>query len=178
MPSKIIFLDIDGVLNCDTSKSRCGRYIGIDRDKTQRLARIVKETNAAIVLTSTWKEGWKPMRQYDAEEYPHAKYLDKHLYKKGDGLYCIDKTREKWPNARGMGIKAWLAVHPEVTDWIVLDDIYFPDFARFDIDGHLILTSPKDGLTEECVQVAIDMLQGKRTKIFYTHDEKWDIIKE
>ena len=49
---KAIFLDIDGVLNCNgvngkgRSKSRCGAFLGIDKDKTQRLAKIVRETNA------------------------------------------------------------------------------------------------------------------------------------
>lgn len=30
---KVIFLDIDGVLNTPSSESRCGEYIGIDDEK-------------------------------------------------------------------------------------------------------------------------------------------------
>lgn len=54
---KVIFLDIDGVLNCVTSKSYCGMYVGVDADKIRRLARIVEETGAKIVLSSDWRDG-------------------------------------------------------------------------------------------------------------------------
>ena len=38
---KLIFLDIDGVLNCAISKSRCFGCLGIDDDKVKRLKTIV-----------------------------------------------------------------------------------------------------------------------------------------
>ena len=56
---KIIFLDIDGVLNyrgCK-SKSPSGCY-GIEQDKVKLLKNIVEQTNAKLVLTSTWKTDW------------------------------------------------------------------------------------------------------------------------
>ena len=34
---KVIFLDIDGVLNTPFSESRCGEYIGIDDEKVEKL---------------------------------------------------------------------------------------------------------------------------------------------
>ena len=37
---KIIFLDIDGVLNCSESKSECLGYTGIDTVRIKRLKRI------------------------------------------------------------------------------------------------------------------------------------------
>lgn len=37
---KIIFLDIDGVLNCHNSKSDCNGRLGIDEDKVKRLKKI------------------------------------------------------------------------------------------------------------------------------------------
>ena len=57
---KVIFLDIDGVLNCDTSKSychddKCGTVVGIDSDKVKRLAKIVEATDAQIILSPTGK---------------------------------------------------------------------------------------------------------------------------
>jgi len=59
----VIFLDVDGVLNCETSKSYViteNRKVltGIDKDKVKRLASIVAATGADIVLTSSWKNGW------------------------------------------------------------------------------------------------------------------------
>ena len=53
---KVIFLDIDGVLNTPSSESRCGEYIGIDDEKVKKLKKIVEKTKAEIVLISTWKK--------------------------------------------------------------------------------------------------------------------------
>ena len=88
---KIIFLDIDGVLNCANSNSRCGSYIGIDDEKVKALLEIVEQTGAKIVLCSSWKDGWDPINKQ--EQYYHANYLDKKL-KKG-GLYAFAKTKDE-----------------------------------------------------------------------------------
>ena len=164
-----IFLDIDGVLNCHTSKSKCGQYTGIDKDKVKRLARIVNETNSKIVLTSTWKHGWQPNHAYSIErtslyEFPenyHAKYLDNHLMKKGK-LTIYDKTHDNHNNIyyRGSGIYNWLESHPKVKNWVVLDDDRFPDFETFGIYPHLVLTNPLLGLTDDDADAAIEILEG------------------
>ena len=57
-----------------------------------------------------------------------------------------------------MGIKLYLTVHPEITNWIVLDDEIFIDFKQENILPHLIKTNPKYGLTDNDVKMAIDML--------------------
>ena len=54
----VIFLDVDGVLNCKTSKSYVTTedgqvFTGIDKDKVKRLASIVAATGADIVLSSS-----------------------------------------------------------------------------------------------------------------------------
>ena len=73
---KIIFLDIDGVLNSAAYRSQLGmRYFSeiIDRRKMPLLQKIVKETDAQIVLTSTWRKFWNPgEKQLDpAGQYIH-----------------------------------------------------------------------------------------------------------
>ena len=40
---KVIFLDIDGVLNCSKSKSSCLGCTGIDDIKVKRLKRIIEK---------------------------------------------------------------------------------------------------------------------------------------
>lgn len=167
---KAIFLDIDGVLNCYAtnkdicSKSRCQNYIGIDKDKTKRLARIVKETNAILILSSSWKIGWEPNKKYDNPDdiilYYHAKYLNNHLKKKGK-LFITDKTRERDLYYRGAGIKSYLNLHPEITDWIVLDDEIFIDFQEEGIMPHLIKINPIYGLTDDDAVAAIKMLNNQ-----------------
>ena len=56
---KIIFLDVDGVLNCKSSKSRCGGFLGIDDSKVKLLKEIIDITGAKIVLSSSWRYGWR-----------------------------------------------------------------------------------------------------------------------
>ena len=58
MYTKVIFLDIDGVLNEVKSKSyfiseQGQAFSGIDKDKTRQLVHIAGETGAKIVLTSS-----------------------------------------------------------------------------------------------------------------------------
>ena len=86
---KVIFLDIDGVLNCRSSKSRCGCYIGIDNDKVKRLRQIVEATGAEIVLCSSWKKWWLPANK--AEQDRNATYMDKKL--QCEGLVGMLSTR-------------------------------------------------------------------------------------
>ena len=60
---KVIFLDIDGVLNSETfSKDNHKVYLAtgeikpdVDEKAVQRLVTIIKETNAKIVLSSSWR---------------------------------------------------------------------------------------------------------------------------
>lgn len=46
---KIIFLDIDGVLNYENSKSK------VEEEKVKLLKEIVGRTDAEIVLSSDWR---------------------------------------------------------------------------------------------------------------------------
>ena len=57
---KVIFLDIDGVLNNLETKDRITPMLmGIEDSKVELLLKIVSETNSEIVLISTWGIHWK-----------------------------------------------------------------------------------------------------------------------
>ena len=162
---KVIFLDIDGVLNCRTSKSYChddicGVITGIDSDKVRRLAKIVEATGAEIVLSSDWKDGWS--KYYTSSKPSHAKYLDNHLYKKGR-LTIKDKTpnTSKGSWYRGDEILTYLRSHQDITDYVILDDTFFEDFSTKEIEEHLVLTNYKLGLTDSDVDRAISILKGE-----------------
>lgn len=90
---KVIFLDVDGVLNTPSSERRSGEYIGIDGDKTKLLADIVKRTNAEIVLVSTWKKYWRKEEKLKPLQDYSATYLDEKLKK--FGIKAADKTKDK-----------------------------------------------------------------------------------
>ena len=162
MATKIIFLDIDGVLNCSTSTSKCTlieekRIItGIDNDKLKRLKEIVAGTGAIIVLTSSWKIGWERFNK--SEELSHARYMDKKFDKFGMKIY--DCTKDKLFK-RGTGIKDWLKANfteEESPIWIVIDDEIISDYDML-IQNRLVLTDFNIGLTDKNVKLAINMLK-------------------
>lgn len=151
-------MDIDGVLNCSHSRSKCGGCIGIDNDKVKRLREILDDTGAHIVLCSSWKSEWEKVRKEDQSHV--GNYLDKKLWK--EKLKVLDKTIDKGSN-RGEGIVSWINNH-QVDTWIVLVDEIFDDYKQFGIMPHLIKTEfyqLDGGLQSEDLIRAIRMLNER-----------------
>lgn len=155
---KVVFLDIDGVLNEEKSRSRCCGYKGIDDKKVENLALIIKKTNAAIVLISTWKDDWRKTDK--AHQGIMANYLDRKLKKQG--LVILDKTKSIDKNgfhfSRGEGILQYLADN-KVEKYVILDDYQF-DYDSCGLSDYYIKTDAYNGgLTEELAVKAIKLLQ-------------------
>ena len=57
---KVIFLDVDGVLNSQQLFEKCedDQLISVDEDNIKNLKTIVDATGAKIVLSSSWRYGW------------------------------------------------------------------------------------------------------------------------
>lgn len=150
---KVIFTDIDGVLNEDTTTTRTrSRMIFIDQDKLLRLKKIVDVTGAKIVLSSTWR--------YDRND---PKYngdfleLQEAFHNVGLEFYSFTPV-DAIGIRRGMEIRAWLGLHPEVIRFVILDDQIF-DFEERGLLLYLIKTDfAYGGLTEDLAQEAIDLL--------------------
>lgn len=98
------------------------------------------------------------MDRYDSQ-YQSGRYLNNHLWKKG-GLRILDKTWEKSPVYRGHGIQSYLTEHPEVINWVVIDDEIFKDYDIENIMPHLVKTDGNLGLTENDAAAAIKILKG------------------
>lgn len=162
MGIKILFLDIDGVLNTEYSESRCDGYIGIDGDKVHRLAQIVSATGAKIVLSSTWRLGYT---RYSQKLPHHMNYLKRKLRKEGLSIYSVTPDLSRHGDARGKEINTWLEDHKNenIVSWVVLDDEWFYDFGLYNINDHLVDTNyyvPNGGLTDKDVKKAIQILNG------------------
>ncbi len=159
---KVIFLDIDGVLNDKYCRARApsGCKGAVDA-KLKLLREIVRKTDARLVLISSWKKYWKREETTD----PDMLYLMRKL--KRFGLSIYDKTEESFWAKRGEGIHAWLSANEDVMAWVVLDDETFPDYEKYGIDKHLVKTKffyEKDaGLQEEHVEQAIAILNSCET---------------
>ena len=144
---KVIFLDVDGVLNTPSSESRCGEYIGIDDEKVEKLKKIVEKTKTEIVLISTWKKYWRKEEKLKPLQDYSATYLDEKLAKQG--LKAIDKTKDKADGrylSRGESILEYV-YRNNVENYITLDDCQV-DYDGFGLTDYFIKIKRTEGLTE------------------------------
>jgi len=139
---KVIFLDIDGVLNCHkTPNPRELPYI-VDPKLLKRLLRLLQRTRAKVVLSSTWR--------YDPAGLFSAKYW---------GIPFIDTIPDMPKQPRCKEVLAWLKAHPHVKRFVVIDD----EDDELD-ELPLFQPSPATGLTQAiCIGVA-KYLDGKTEK--------------
>lgn len=157
---KLIFLDIDGVLNSHSTKDLCVVYRGIEDKKVALLKEIVDKTNAKIILVSSWKETWYKEAKLKDKQDELATYLDNKLA--SQGLKITDKTDDYDPFQRGEGILEYLRQLKrrdiKVDNFVILDDEIF-DYKETKLTNHLIQTSfYKDGLEEKHMKKAIELL--------------------
>ena len=141
---KVIFLDVDGVLNSDrTVRKTQGGYTFVDNRQMKNLKHIINMTGAKVVLSSDWR--------YNGDYLE----LEAELLKYGIRLYGF--TPELPSCHRGMEIDCWLKEHSEVGDFVILDD-------RADIEpnkDHWVQTVMRRGLGVEEAESAIHILNGK-----------------
>lgn len=136
---KILFLDIDGVVNCVTTAQRHRGAVGIDPYMALLVGRIVEATGCVIVLSSSWRH------------YPDARDEVRRQV-----MPFVDVTPDlKGTTSRGTEIKTWLADHPEVERYAILDDN--GDMLN-EQQPHFFKTSWQIGLTEEIAKCVIDHL--------------------
>ena len=153
---KVVFLDVDGVLNHERCTETIAGYTGVADDLVEKLAKIVHSTGSQIVLVSSWKTLWDSMPPQNPGLHPMALYLVRKLEKQQ--LHIADRTEEKTPAYRGHGIRAWIRKVRDVESWVVLDDEIFLDYEECDIMPHLVQTDMEYGLTDADVKKAIEIL--------------------
>lgn len=135
---KIIFLDIDGVLNNLTENYRTPGIQNITE-----LKRVIKETDAEIVLTSTWR--------YSYEEALR-------LFRMYNIKAPISTTQVLRPLDRGNEIVLWLASFPMWVDKYVIVDDEIEDIENYPVKN-IVEINPEFGLTKEDGDKIIKLLQ-------------------
>lgn len=164
MGVKIIFLDIDGVLNTEFTPDRCDGFLGIEDRYVKNLKKIVdSDKDIRIVLSSTWRLGYTT---YGYKLEHHREYLEIKLSKQGLCIYDATPEMSRTGESRGQEIYQWLKDHERlrVEQWVVLDDMYFYDFNVYNIMHHWISTNPfsaDGGLNDLKVEQAIRVLNGE-----------------
>jgi len=148
--SKVVFLDIDGVLVTKRSLKGCTSWEkSAVPDCIEALNRLTAESGAEIVVSSAWRlDGLDSVREV------------LQVWKVSGNLRGItpdlSRTEEAMTHVvpRGREIKAWLAQNPDVQSYVILDDERDMD----GLDGKLIHIACDYGLTAEDVSAALRML--------------------
>lgn len=125
---KIIFLDIDGVLNTFQTFKEINleaqltgfRRVAIDLDKVLLLKEIVEKTGAKLVLSSGWRKYGKIK---DGRLLTNNQNLfDINQILNDNGLYIYDLVPYKRKENRGNAIKKWLNKQTNIESFIIFDD--------------------------------------------------------
>ena len=118
--SFVVFLDIDGVLNTRTTvKSTPKGRVGIDDARVAILAKTIEKYGGEVVLTSDWKN----LKSTDEDYCYLLERLEKY------GLTISGHTKDN-NRARGAGVVEYLKEHPEIEEYVILDDNTF-DFSDY-----------------------------------------------
>lgn len=164
---KIIFLDIDGVLNSlrsATAWENVDVALGtkdynaevtrttIDPVAVQLINKLVEESGAKIVVSSSHRLMF--IKKYGYAEMPVLDLvgLRQYIHHQGIVAEVIDATedyyfpRRKQGAIRGDEIKLWLDSHPEVENYVIFDDD--PDMLEEQVQ-HFVHTSTIDGFRFE-----------------------------
>lgn len=151
LPSCVLFLDVDGVLN-GHDFDNSAQSNRVRPDCVERLNRVLDATDAQIVLSSAWRymvlggamtlEGFGYM-------------LRTHGVRAGRLFGLTAKDENNGPDERGRLIRAWLAEHPHVTRYAVVDDM------QLGFEGMpVVRTDGARGLTDSDADRLIELLRG------------------
>ena len=160
---KVLFLDIDGVLNTCwwDRKTPVDKYgYAFDPNAVANLRRIVEETGASIVISSSWKcMGLSQMEEmWDVRNLP-GKIIGITPNSVSDELLVnADIDSIELFHIRGEEIKEWLTRHGKhVSHYVIIDDM---DNMLPEQQAHFVHTNPEVGITEENAVQAITILCG------------------
>mmetsp|Transcript_112515 Transcript_112515/g.195263 ORF Transcript_112515/g.195263 Transcript_112515/m.195263 type:complete len:260 (-) Transcript_112515:3-782(-) len=143
---KAVFLDVDGVLH-----SLDGDDMLVP-DHLRCLAAIVKRSSSMVVLSSSWRKHKKEWA-----------WLNKELEKVG-----LEPITEATPvsetggvdfQSRSDEILDWLARHPDVQHFVVLDDSDLSDPHGEAFCKHFVLVDARKALTNDDVTKALEILR-------------------
>lgn len=173
---RVIFLDIDGVLNNTQTVTPAGApwrgpdpaatgapgwnlLVPIEPECMDRLNRMIAASGAKIVISSSWRlfSRWQDLGPALARYGLVGEVIGGTPDLVNDPVWLEAwRTRDGAPfqyerMERGWEIREWLAAHPDVTEFVILDDC--SDMAE--LKPWLVLVDPIDGLDDPDVERAM-----------------------
>jgi len=146
---KIIFLDVDGVLNRIWGENRTNlNQRQLEPKLVKHLEKIIQDTNASIIVSSTWRilgmvRLWNGLKELD---FPYYDRIIARTGKRGSaqrGLEILDTVNE-------MGLTHWITLEDEPLHMYQ----YIPS-------SRIIKTHGDIGLTVELAEEAISTLNSE-----------------
>lgn len=108
---KILFVDIDGVLNSLDSAKKLGTFEVLDVEAVGLLRQVTEKHQAEIVITSTWRIDPDWLRRINTA-FAKAGWEKPPI---------IDRTPDMADKIRGEEIQTWLNANP-TESFIIIDD--------------------------------------------------------
>lgn len=160
---KVIFLDVDGVLNSEDDLmihrekngiTGCIMYAEVEDRPLKLLKEIVDKTYAKIVVSSSWRIGCERSGRESIFGKGLYEKLERRLKDYGMNIYDITPSLGT-DTQRGDEIREWLSKN-ETENFIILDDD--SDMREYVNMENFIHTTYKHGLTEGLRDKAIQVL--------------------
>ena len=173
--TNIIFLDIDGVLLPFKMAHPKPNFLEehplevlLPPEHIDLVNKLAKENNAEIVVSSSWRlhddslvfnkltKDYKPfdLRSFLKRSGLTASFANDWHTPRGERFSEIVNGM-----VRGVEIYRWLQEHPEIENWVSLDDDS-SGFSDMNIRNHLAKTDPYKGFTEDDYKIANLILKG------------------
>lgn len=154
MNERVIFLDIDGILNYtlwyydDRNPGNLNGEEGdIDPLCVKRINLLCEKTGAKIVVSSDWRiaTNW----QNRLERAGLENIIDK------TPITVFGQYGKTYHFSRGEEIDMWLQWHPEVSNYVIIDDR--EDMMEHQLN-HFVKVNPYRGFTDEDMEKALIIL--------------------
>ena len=162
---KVIFLDIDGVLNTkwwytqmDKNTTRDKYGYAFDPNAVANLKKILDETGADIVVSSSWKSyGFSELEEMWQDRGLPGKLIGVTPNSVSDEMLLnADLDNMELFSIRGMEIKEWLTKHGKsVSHYAIIDDM---DNMLPEQQSYFVRTDSEMGITKENAEKAISIL--------------------
>lgn len=146
---RIIFLDIDGVLNSTMWMSSCARNdiddvqtLMVDPVCVSLICQLCEDLDAKIVITSSWRTGSLQSTMQELQHYKALTPLLRHVI--GETPYR-DRTAQSDNVHRGIEIKYWIeSFEEDIDEYVIIDDD--TDFLNGQLP-YLVNVNPTYGFT-------------------------------
>ena len=151
MNKTVIFIDCDGVICTDRAYFASGQ----DKDRhimrtwdpvsIMLLSRLCQDFDLEVVISSTWRY-----------KFDVPLMLLTHGFR--GNFHKDDQTPRLFSGSRGMEIREWLSEHPEVTNYIIIDDSS-DGLQDNDLTPYWVQTDYNDGVLTKHYLQAVKILE-------------------